>query len=61
MSYISEAIRYWVEPKRYALHLHCRECNQRVDTKPITREENYTLLKAWNQYHNHNKAKGQTK
>jgi hypothetical protein len=61
MTYIKEAIRYWLEPKPYALHLGCRECSQRVDTKPVTREENFALLKAWNQYHNHLNAKGQAK
>jgi hypothetical protein len=50
---IREAIRSWLEPKRYSLHLACRKCNQRLDTKFITIVEAKDFIKLWNNVHNH--------
>ncbi len=52
---IKEFFEYLLKPKRYALHLHCRDCNQRLDTKFLTTAEAKEFLKLWNNYHAHDK------
>lgn len=50
-----EFIEYLLKPKRYALYLHCRDCNQRMDTKFLVTAEAKEFLKLWNNYHAHEK------
>ena len=50
-----EFFEYLLKPKRYALYLHCRVCNQRLDTKFLVTYEAKEFLKLWNNYHAHDK------
>lgn len=48
---ILKRIKYAWQPKMFALHLACRECNQRLDTKNLTENQAIAWLDLWNTYH----------
>ncbi len=52
---IRDFFEHLLKPKKYALYLYCRECNQRLDTKFLITAEAKEFLKLWNNYHDHDR------
>lgn len=52
---IRKYFEHLLKPRDYALYLHCRKCNQRMDSHYLVGADAKEFLKLWNTYHNHQK------